>query len=262
MEHVDASLIASFLEHLEDGRRNASSTRNIRLAAIRSFFHFLEYREPAALEQIRRILAIPYKKTDSRLVPYLEQEEVQALLDAPSPSRREGIRDRAMLHLAVCAGLRASELTGLHIADVVLPSMSIRIHGGALTPDRARWIAARPRFLLGENPTASLHLWSYNPQRRGFVQPGLSRTQPAPMCHSRGSCARLKPYSLAGQGTNKWVRTCRPSHLGSFDTTYSQSVRFWRLRRRGGWEVQSRKCIFSWAIGTSACLIITAVEGP
>ena len=129
VEHVDASLIASFLEHLEDGRRNASSTRNIRLAAIRSFFHFLEYREPAALEQIRRILAIPYKKTDSRLVSYLEQEEVQALLDAPDPSQREGIRDRAMLHLAVCAGLRVSELMGLHIEDVVLPSMSIRIHG-------------------------------------------------------------------------------------------------------------------------------------
>jgi site-specific recombinase XerD len=74
-------------------------------------------------------LAIPYKKTDSRLVPYLDQEEVQALLDAPDPSRREGIRDRAMLHLAVCAGLRVSELTGLHIEDVVLPSMSSRIHG-------------------------------------------------------------------------------------------------------------------------------------
>lgn len=129
VEDVNAPLIASFLEHLEDGRRNSSSTRNIRLAAIRSFFHFLEYREPAALEQIRRILAIPYKKTDSRLVPYLEQKEVQALLDAPDPSQREGIRDRAMLHLAVCAGLRVSELTGLHIEDVVLPSMSIRIRG-------------------------------------------------------------------------------------------------------------------------------------
>lgn len=129
VEHVDASLIGSFLEHLEDGRHNSSATRNIRLAAIRSFFHFLEHREPAALEQIRRILAIPYKKTDSRLVAYLGQEEVRALLDAPDPSTREGIRDRAMLHLAVCAGLRVSELTGLRTDDVLLPSMTIRIHG-------------------------------------------------------------------------------------------------------------------------------------
>ncbi len=129
LEQLDAPLIGAFLEYLEDTRHNASQTRNIRLAAIRSFVHFLEHRQPAALEQIRRILAIPFKKTDSRLVPYLQQAEVQALLDAPDPATREGIRDRAMLHLAVCAGLRVSELTGLRTDDVVLPSMSIRIHG-------------------------------------------------------------------------------------------------------------------------------------
>lgn len=129
LEQLDAQLIGTFLEYLEDTRQNSAPTRNIRLAAIRSFFHFLEHRQPAALEQIRRILAIPFKRTNSRLVPYLIKEEVQALLDAPDPATREGIRDRAMLHLAVCAGLRVSELTGLRTDDVALPSMSIRIHG-------------------------------------------------------------------------------------------------------------------------------------
>jgi site-specific recombinase XerD len=62
-------------------------------------------------------------------LPYLVREEVQALLDAPDPATREGIRDRAMLHLAVCAGLRVSELTGLRTGDVTLPSMSIRVLG-------------------------------------------------------------------------------------------------------------------------------------
>ena len=71
-----------------------------------------------APEQVRRVLAIPFKKTDTRLVPYLAKDETQALLDAPDPSTREGIRDRAMLHLAVCAGLRVSELTGLRIDHV------------------------------------------------------------------------------------------------------------------------------------------------
>src|SRR5271156_5966654 len=99
------------------------------IGGIKSFFRFLEYRQPAALEQIRRVLAIPFKRTDTRLVPYLVREEVQALLDAPDPATRDGIRDRAMLHLAVCTGLRVSELTGLRIDDVVLPSMSIRVHG-------------------------------------------------------------------------------------------------------------------------------------
>jgi site-specific recombinase XerD len=122
-------LVSTFLEYLEDTRRNSPETRNVRLAAIRSFFHFLEHREPTVLEQARRVLGIPYKKTDTRLVPYLVEEEVRAVLDAPEPATREGVRDRAMLHLAICGGLRVSELTGLHTDDVVLPLMSIRVHG-------------------------------------------------------------------------------------------------------------------------------------
>ncbi|SRR6266566_1073033 len=129
LEQIDAALICAFLEYLEDARRNSAATRNIRLAAIRSFFRFLEHRQPAALEQIRRVLAIPFKRTTTHLVPYLVQKETQALLDAPDPATREGIRDRAMLHLAVSAGLRVSELTGLRLDDAVLESMSIRVQG-------------------------------------------------------------------------------------------------------------------------------------
>jgi integrase/recombinase XerD len=129
LEQLDATLVSAFLEHLETSRRNSAETRNIRLAAIRSFFRFLQHREPAAVEQVRRVLAIPFKKTDTRLVSHLVQEEMQALLDAPDPSTRAGIRDRAMLHLAVCAGLRVSELTSLRIDDVAPQSASIHIIG-------------------------------------------------------------------------------------------------------------------------------------
>ena len=113
LEQIDAALVGALLEHLERDRRNTASTRNVRLAAVKSFFRFLEHRLPAALEQIRRILAIPFKKTDSRLVAYLDQDELQTILDAPDPSTAAGIRDRAMLHIAFAAGLRASELVGL-----------------------------------------------------------------------------------------------------------------------------------------------------
>lgn len=129
LEQIDSSLVSAFLEHLEDKRKNAAVTRNVRLAAIKSFFRFLEYRQPAALDQVRRVLAIPFKKTDTRLVPYLLREELQALLDAPDPTTRDGIRDRAMLHVAVCAGLRVSELIGLKIDDIRMSPMSIRVVG-------------------------------------------------------------------------------------------------------------------------------------
>jgi len=88
VEHIDAPLVLDFLNDLETTRGNGPSSRNIRLAAIKSFIHFLEYRLPSAIEQIRRILAIPAKKSESRLVRHLTGEEMQALLDAPNPTAR------------------------------------------------------------------------------------------------------------------------------------------------------------------------------
>src|ERR1700683_1438819 len=120
IEHLDAPLVLAFLEHLENERGNCARTRNSRLATIKTFFRFLEYRVPTCLEQARRIRAIPVKKTDEVIIGYLNREEIQALLDAPDLSSRAGLRDRAMLHLAYAGGLRVSELVGLNLADLTL----------------------------------------------------------------------------------------------------------------------------------------------
>lgn len=162
LEQIDSPIVIDFLEHLETERNNAESTRNVRLAGIKSFFRYLEHRLPSALEQIRRILAIPSKKTDSPLVPYLSKEEAQALVDAPNPSTRDGIRDRAMLFLALSGGLRVSELTGLRMQDLTLGSApSILVHGKGrreralpLSKDAAAvlraWLAVRGDVLVPE----------------------------------------------------------------------------------------------------------------
>lgn len=124
IEQIDAPLILAFLEHIERERSNSARTRNARLAAINSFFRFLEYRLPACLDQSRRIHAIPMKKTDEALVGYLTRDEVQALLDAPDPRTTSGVRDRAMLHLAFAAGLRVSELVGLRMDQLDCRALS------------------------------------------------------------------------------------------------------------------------------------------
>ncbi len=130
VEQLDATLVLAFLEHLEKAGENCARTRNSRLAAIKTFFKFLEYRLPSCLEQARRVRAIPVKKTDEVIVGYLNREEIQALLDAPDPSRRDGLRDRAMLHLAYAGGLRVSELVGLNLADLTLHAQpSIHVMG-------------------------------------------------------------------------------------------------------------------------------------
>lgn len=129
-EQIDARLVTGFLNDLETTRANGASSRNVRLAAIKSFMRFMQYRVPSALEQIQCVLAIPMKKTDTRLVRHLTAEEIQAILDAPQPVDWTGLRDRAMLHLCFAAGLRVSELTGLRLEDLSLhPHASILVHG-------------------------------------------------------------------------------------------------------------------------------------
>src|SRR6266568_1348852 len=130
LEQLDAPLVMDFLQHLETTRHNSPRTRNARLVAIKTFMRFLEHRVPALLEQSRRILAIPAKRTDIRLISYLTLEEMQAVLNAPDLRHRDGIRDRAMLHLCFAAGLRVSELVGLPLHALELqPSPHVRIHG-------------------------------------------------------------------------------------------------------------------------------------
>lgn len=129
-EQFDVHLVLAFLDSLELTRGNSARTRNARLAAFKSFARFLEYRVPSCVEQVRALLAIPSKKANEKLVAYLTREEMQAVLDSPDPRLRDGVRDRAMLHLAFAAGLRVSELVGLRLDEVILqPQPAIHVRG-------------------------------------------------------------------------------------------------------------------------------------
>ena len=125
---LDARLVLGFLEDLQTTRGNRARTRNARLTAIKSFMHFIEYRVPSALAQIRQILSIPLMKTDIRLVNHFTAEECKAILDVPDPSTRIGIRDRTMIHVAMTAGLRVSELVALRLDEVSFQSRYVDIH--------------------------------------------------------------------------------------------------------------------------------------
>ena len=159
VEHLDVPMILSFLEYIELERANTARSRNARLAAIKSFFRFLEYRLPACLDQALRVHAIPMKKFDQGLVATLTRAEIQALLNSPDPRTLSGTRDQAMLHLAFAAGLRASELVGLRVDqfDTRAPA-SIHVIGKGrrervlplwreTTAAVKAWLAVRPQGL-------------------------------------------------------------------------------------------------------------------
>lgn len=127
---LDQPTVLDFLSHLEKSRGNSAKTRNARLAAIKSLFTYAAQREPALLDLLRSIKAIPSKKSDSKLITAMNQEDLEALLDAPDRQSRLGMRDRAMLLLALNAGLRVSELVGLELADLDLKSeQTVRVMG-------------------------------------------------------------------------------------------------------------------------------------
>jgi integrase/recombinase XerD len=119
-EDLDATVIGGFLDHLEHDRGCGPRTRNTRLAAIRSLFRYAGLRHPEHAALIERVLAIPLKRHDHPLLCFLNEQELDALLDAPDRDCWTGRRDHTMLMLAAQTGLRASELTGLTCADVHL----------------------------------------------------------------------------------------------------------------------------------------------
>ena len=127
---LDATVVAAFLDHLEQGRGNSARTRNARLAAVHSLFRYAALRHPEHAALIERVLAIPPKRFERALICFLTRPEVDALLASPDRSTWTGRRDRALLLLAVQTGLRASELTGLRCADVHLGSGAhVSCHG-------------------------------------------------------------------------------------------------------------------------------------
>ncbi len=117
---IDATLVSNFLTHVEEHRGNSTSTRNLRRIIIRTFFRFVAMHEPALLLHCQRILAIPAKRHDKRLINFLEPAESAALLDAPDITTWIGRRDHTLLLVALQTGLRVSELIALNVGDITL----------------------------------------------------------------------------------------------------------------------------------------------
>ena len=120
VEDLTVERITAFLQSLETRRHNRVSTRNVRLSAIHSFFRYLGGECPEHLAQARRILAIPFKRTGSREIAYLDFEEIQAVFQAVEVGRRNGNRDLALLSLMFNTGARVSEIVGLQTEDLRL----------------------------------------------------------------------------------------------------------------------------------------------
>jgi len=127
---LDAPLVLRFLDYLEQQRGNAVRSRNIRLSALRTFFRFVALREPESIAIATRVLAIPRKREDTKLIGYLTREEMDALLAAPDRSHWVGRRDHALLLTMYNSGARVSEVTSLRREQVCFDATTfLQLHG-------------------------------------------------------------------------------------------------------------------------------------
>jgi integrase/recombinase XerD len=153
---LDAPLVASFLDHLEQNRHNSAATRNNRLAAVHSLFGYLALHHPEHAATIGRVLAVPPKRTERNLVTYLTDAEAETVLGACDKTTWTGRRDHAMFSLTVQTGLRISELAALTRDDITIgPGANVHTVGKGRKERRTPLIssiAAELKAWLREQP--------------------------------------------------------------------------------------------------------------
>lgn len=112
--------IISFLDWLESTRNASVSTRNQRLAALKSFCKYASANAIEYLDIFQQILNIKPKKGTSKTVDYLSVDAVSALLKQPDITTKNGLRDLALLSLLYESGCRVQELINTKVGDISL----------------------------------------------------------------------------------------------------------------------------------------------
>jgi site-specific recombinase XerD len=130
LDHIDAAAITGFLDWLQASRHNSISTRNQRLAAISSFFRWMQSQDPARMAACQDILAVPAKKKARPGMNHLTVEQTRRLLAQPDRSTRRGRRDATLLATLYDTAARVQELADLTVRDIRVESPALAVLTG------------------------------------------------------------------------------------------------------------------------------------
>jgi len=125
LNDISRELLLDFLQWLEMERKNSISTRNQRLAAIHSFFRYVQAEEPAGMLHFQKIIGISIKKAPKTVVEHLVPEAVKLLLEQPDKHSSKGRRDLTLISVLYDSGARVQELIDLRVCDVILTAPAI-----------------------------------------------------------------------------------------------------------------------------------------
>lgn len=130
LDDLDADAVSSFLNSLEESRRNAVQSRNQRLAALRTFFEYVGHRFPDRLGQAQKVTFIPRKRAQPPETVFLERDEIESTLSGLPSQGRYALRDRALLIFLYNTGARVQEASDLRVSNVdFAPSPRVHLHG-------------------------------------------------------------------------------------------------------------------------------------
>ncbi len=115
IDHLSSDLILAFLDYLESDRGNAGTTRNQRLAALKSLAKMMRFMYPENRDVAERIMSIPQKRTQRKLIGFLYPDETLKVFASVDLTKKYGFRDYTILHLLDDSGARASEIATLNL---------------------------------------------------------------------------------------------------------------------------------------------------
>lgn len=182
LQHINKDAVTDFLHWIENVRECSPATRNVRLAAIHSFFRYLQYRNPVEIHQWQEVLSIPVKRTEKPTINYLSVEAVRLILAEPDLATRRGRRDLALLALMYDSGSRVQELIDLSPSMVRLdPPCTVKLIGKGnkarivpLLEDQTKHL----RLYMKENgllePYANLYPLFSNSKREKLTRAGVN----------------------------------------------------------------------------------------
>ena len=110
---ITCERVEGWLEWLENARGCCASTRNQRLALLRSFFKYLMYKHPDRISEWQCMMSIRRKKSTKKNMKYLTADGIRLFLEQPDQTTEKGYRDIVMLTLAIDSGARVQELLDL-----------------------------------------------------------------------------------------------------------------------------------------------------
>jgi integrase/recombinase XerD len=217
LDCFQVGFLLEFLSNLEKELGNTASTRNSRLAALKSFFKMVGLVEPRYLSQARQILMIPAKRIRRWPFDYLDKNEVDAVFSCVITQTHDNYRDLCILRTLYNTGARASELCGIRLCDLELSAKQVLLHGkGKKARTVPLWdstAAFLGTYIKSERrvPHDPYRNFLFINQRRG----SLTRSGLYSLCKQYLAAARAKASTLANKRIHPvhvWRRTTA-SHL-------------------------------------------------